>query len=64
MDYRLLGEDIEVLYGVIQDNAGYSDTSQGIGHIDPGVREIAGFIHHDLYRIDSLLQFFQESGGM
>jgi hypothetical protein len=37
MDYRFLGEDVEVLYGVIQDDAGHSDTSQSIGHIDSGV---------------------------
>jgi hypothetical protein len=37
MDYRLLREDIEVLYGVIQDDASHSDTSQGIGHIDSGI---------------------------
>ena len=46
MDDRILGEDVEVLYGVIQDDAGHRDTSQGISHIDPGVGEIAGFIHY------------------
>jgi hypothetical protein len=34
-----------VLNGVIQDNACHSDASQGIGYIDSGVGEIAGFIH-------------------
>ena len=42
----------------------YSNASQGIGHIDSGVREIAGFIHNYLYCVDCLLQFFQESGGV
>jgi hypothetical protein len=37
MSYRLIDENVEVLYGVIQDDAGHSDTSQGIGHIDSGV---------------------------
>jgi hypothetical protein len=37
MDYWLLREDIEVLYRVIQDDAGYSNASQGIGYIDSGV---------------------------
>ena len=49
MDDRLLGEDVEVLYGVIQDDAGHGDTSQGIGHIDSGVGEIAGLIHHSFF---------------
>ena len=48
MGYRLLRKNVEVLYGVIQDDAGHGDTSQGIGHIDSGVRQIAGFIH-DFY---------------
>ena len=43
MDYRLLGEDVEVLNGVIQDDAGHGDASQGVGHIDSGVGEVAGF---------------------
>ena len=64
MGDRLFGEDVEMLYGVIQDDAGHSDAPQGIGHIDSGVGEIAGLIHHDLYRIDCFLQFFQESGGV
>jgi hypothetical protein len=33
MDYRLLGEDVEVLYRVIKYDAGHSYASQGIGHI-------------------------------
>jgi hypothetical protein len=37
MGYRLRGEDVEMLYGVIQDDACYSNASQGIGHIDSGV---------------------------
>ena len=45
MDYGLLREDVEVLYGVIQDDACHSDASQGISHIDSGVGEFAGFIH-------------------
>jgi hypothetical protein len=42
---RLLGEDVEVLYGVIQDDTGHSDTPQGIAHIDSGVWEMTGLIH-------------------
>jgi hypothetical protein len=37
MGYWLLGEDVEVLYGVIQYDASHSDTSQGIGHVNSGV---------------------------
>ena len=45
MPYILPESSHEVLYGVIQDDAGHGDTSQGIGHIDSGVGEIAGLIH-------------------
>jgi hypothetical protein len=31
---------------VIQDDAGHGDASQGVGHIDSGVGEVAGFIHN------------------
>ena len=48
MYYRFLRENIKVLYGVIQDDASHRNASQRIGHIDSGVWEIAGFIHHDL----------------
>ena len=42
MDYRLLREDVEVLYGVIQDDTCHSDASQGISHSDSGVGEVLG----------------------
>jgi hypothetical protein len=45
MGYRLLRKDVEVLHGVIQNDAGHSDTSQGIGHIDSGVGNVSSIIH-------------------
>jgi hypothetical protein len=41
MDYRLLGEDVEVFYRVIKYDACHSDTSQGIGHINSRVLALA-----------------------
>ena len=58
MSDRLFGKNIEVLYGVIQDDTCHSDASQGISHIDSGVGEFASFIHNYLYRADCLLQFY------
>ena len=34
-----------MLYGVIQDDACHSDSSQGIGHVNSCIREFAGYIH-------------------
>ena len=53
MGYRLLGENVEVLHGVIQDDAAHGDASQGIGHIDSGIGQVAGLIHR-LYLFSSI----------
>ena len=46
MYYRFLREDVEVLYGVIQDDACHCDASQGICHIDSCVGEVTSLIHY------------------
>jgi hypothetical protein len=45
MGYGLVREDVEVLDRVIQDDAGHGDASQGVGHMDAGVRDVPGVIH-------------------
>ena len=40
MGYRLLSDYVEMIYGVIQDDAGHGDTPQGIGHVNPCIWQI------------------------
>ena len=42
MQDRLFSKDVEVLYGVVKDDACHSDTSEGIGHVDTRVGQVTG----------------------
>jgi hypothetical protein len=37
MNDGILRKDVEVLHGVIEDDARHGNASQGIGHIDSGI---------------------------
>ena len=45
MEDGLLCEDIEMLNGVIQDDARHCNSSQGVGHVNACIGEITGLVH-------------------
>ena len=42
---RLLGKDVEMLYGVLHYDSSHRNAPQGVGHVDPGVGKIVSMIH-------------------
>ena len=45
MKDRLFREDVEVLHGVVEDDAGHSDSSQGIGNIYSRIGQLEALVH-------------------
>ena len=42
---RLFREDVEVLHGVVEDDAGHSDSPQGIGNVNSRIGQLAALVH-------------------
>ena len=59
MDDGLLRKDVEVLYGMIEDDACHSDSSQGIGHVNACIGEKTGFVHILLFLIAKVQKTIQ-----